>query len=93
MNEFDEFDEFDEIVELKNRIAELTANLKRATSALADDPTERLIARVEQTLFECQKRAFGIFPDEISQDAVDAIKYFAEDAQIEIASVIRQHYK
>ena len=88
-----EFVEFNEIAELKNQIAELTANLKRATSALADDPTERLIARVEETLYECQRRALGIFPDEISQDAADAIKYFAEDAKIEIASVIRQHYK
>ena len=85
--------EFNEIVELKNRIAELTANLKRATSALADDPTERLIARVEETLFECQRIALGIFPDEISQDAVDAIEYFAEDAQIEVAAVIRQYCK
>lgn len=85
--------EFNEIVELKNRIAELTANLKRATSALADDPTERLIARVEETLFECQRRVLGIFPDEISQDAVDAIEYFVEDAQIEIAAVIRQYHQ
>ena len=85
--------EFNEIVELKNRIAELTANLKRATSALADDPTERLIARVEETLFECQRRVLGIFPDEISQDAVNAIEYFAEDAKIEVAAVIRQHVK
>lgn len=80
MNEFDE-------------IAELTANLKRATSALADDPTERLIARVEETLLECKMRAFGIFPDEISQDAADAIEFFAEDAKIEVASVIRQYCK
>lgn len=78
--------EFDEI-------AELTANLKRATSALTDDPTERLIARVEQTLFECQRRVLGIFPDEISQDAADAIEFFTEDAQIEVAAVIRQYCK
>ena len=85
--------EFDEIAKLKNRIAELTANLKRATSALADDPTERLIARVEETLFECQRRALGIFPDEISYDAVNAIEYFAGDAKIEVAAVIRQYCK
>lgn len=65
-------DDYNDIVELKNEIAELSAELIQTIH----NPIEQLIARVNSTLFECQRRTLGIFPDEISQDAVDAIEYF-----------------